>query len=187
VVASVTLVGSLCRPEAIVKREITLRIGNDEVTFVASRSGQRIVIEHDGHTYDVELVSDKTIGSADAIQASTAARPERAAPSPAAASPPKTGGVAGVAGSGLQTGTATVPTGSAHIAAQMAGVVREVLIQPGNRVRAGEKIVVLEAMKMEIDVYSPADGTVEDVLVSVGQNVVGGEPLALLGATSGEA
>jgi len=175
-----------------VKREITLKVGDDEITLVVSRTGNRIVIERDGQTYEVEVVSDSpvdsAIGSADSIRVSPAARPQGAAPAPAlAVVSPIGSGVAGrSAGSGSTTDAVrSAPAGSVQIVAQMAGVVREVLKKPGDQVREGEKVVVLEAMKMEIEVFSPADGTVTEVRVSEGQNVAGGEPLVLLDSASG--
>jgi biotin carboxyl carrier protein len=60
----------------------------------------------------------------------------------------------------------------------MPGTVLEVLVSPGDVVSAGQVLVLLEAMKMELAVHAPADGTVSAVHVSGGELVRAGQPLA---------
>jgi len=74
-------------------------------------------------------------------------------------------------------------TGShGSLAAPMPATVRQVAVEAGARVRQGEVLVVLEAMKMELPVRAPADGTVvgvkcrEGELVQAGQELVELEP-----------
>jgi pyruvate carboxylase subunit B len=69
---------------------------------------------------------------------------------------------------------------STPITAQMPGVVLRVTAQPGTAVSAGQSILVLEAMKMEIQVTAPSDGTVQEVLVSQGDHVKNGQELATI-------
>ena len=63
------------------------------------------------------------------------------------------------------------------LTAQMPGQVIAVLVSAGDSVQAGQTLVVLEAMKMEIRVAAPADGVVKKVLVSVGDIVERGQSL----------
>ncbi len=63
----------------------------------------------------------------------------------------------------------------------MPGTVLKVVAGPGTAVKAGEVILVLEAMKMENDIVAPADGTVKQVLVSKGSSVNTDDVLAVLG------
>ena len=63
------------------------------------------------------------------------------------------------------------------LVAPMPGKVLEVSVEPGQRVEAGQVLVVLEAMKMEHRVTAPADGTVTAVLVAVGDQVATGAEL----------
>ena len=49
--------------------------------------------------------------------------------------------------------------------------------EAGDEVKAGETVLILEAMKMETEVTAPADGTVEEVAVEVGQAVQNGQVL----------
>jgi biotin carboxyl carrier protein len=58
-----------------------------------------------------------------------------------------------------------------EVKAPMPGLVLDVLVSPGQTVVAGEKILILEAMKMENAIKSPADGTVASVHVTKGQAV----------------
>lgn len=59
----------------------------------------------------------------------------------------------------------------------MAGTVKEVKVTAGEQVSAGQLVVVMEAMKMDIDVTAAAAGTVAEVHVSPGDNRAAGQPL----------
>lgn len=48
----------------------------------------------------------------------------------------------------------------------------KVLVKPGQAVKAGETLTILESMKMEIPVESPVAGTVKEVKIQEGGNVV---------------
>jgi acetyl/propionyl-CoA carboxylase alpha subunit len=69
-------------------------------------------------------------------------------------------------------------TGS--LLAPMPGTVVSVEVAPGDELRRGAAVVVLEAMKMEHTLYAPTDGVVESVAVSVGQQVNTGMTLAVI-------
>jgi urea carboxylase len=62
----------------------------------------------------------------------------------------------------------------------MSASVWQIAVQPGQRVGAGERIVILEAMKMEFVVVAPIDGVVEVVNCSRGGMVTAGQTLAAL-------
>lgn len=66
----------------------------------------------------------------------------------------------------------------AEVAAPMPGVLIGSHARPDQRVRRGDLLFVVEAMKMELRVEAPADGTVRRVLASVGQTVERGQRLA---------
>ena len=63
------------------------------------------------------------------------------------------------------------PTNANHVPAPMPGKVSSVAVRAGQQVQAGERLLSIEAMKMETAVYSPHDGTVSDLLVKVGSVV----------------
>lgn len=57
------------------------------------------------------------------------------------------------------------------VPAHIPGVIREVLVKPGDRVRWGQSLLVLEAMKMQNDITAPRDAVVRLVHVRPGQMV----------------
>ncbi|WP_172192595.1 biotin carboxylase N-terminal domain-containing protein [Actinomyces faecalis] len=63
------------------------------------------------------------------------------------------------------------------IAAPMQAVVTRICVEPGQQVRSGDLMVVLESMKMENYVHSPVDGVVRQIPVGAGRTVSAGEVL----------
>jgi biotin carboxyl carrier protein len=70
--------------------------------------------------------------------------------------------------------------GPAKVSAPMPGKIVRVVAAAGQEVRAGECLVVMEAMKMENEIRSPRDGRIKDVLVKEGQAVESGALLILV-------
>ncbi len=66
---------------------------------------------------------------------------------------------------------AAAPAGATVIKAPMPGTIIKVNAKPGDAVKRGDVLCVLEAMKMENDIMAPDDGTVATVAVSAGQTV----------------
>ena len=64
----------------------------------------------------------------------------------------------------------------------MAGKVVEVRVAPGDEVEEGQVLFVLESMKMQIEVASPAAGVVREVLVRADDVLEGPDTLAVLSA-----
>jgi acetyl/propionyl-CoA carboxylase alpha subunit len=83
-----------------------------------------------------------------------------------------------VASDEAEAGPLAAADGSLH--APMPGTVLRVDVREGQEVAAGEPLVVLEAMKMELAVSAPADGTVTAVLVAAGDLVARGQALVEL-------
>ncbi|MDK2783686.1 MAG: glutaconyl-CoA/methylmalonyl-CoA decarboxylase subunit gamma, partial [Thermococcaceae archaeon] len=63
----------------------------------------------------------------------------------------------------------------------MPGKVLRILVREGDEVKAGQGLLVLEAMKMENEIPSPRDGVVKKILVKEGDTVDTGQPLIELG------
>lgn len=70
--------------------------------------------------------------------------------------------------------------GSVEVTASVPGKVFKIEANTGATVKAGDPIVILEAMKMEIPVVAPEDGTVAGINVSVGDAVESGDVLATM-------
>ncbi|BCU82268.1 acetyl-CoA carboxylase biotin carboxyl carrier protein subunit [Polycladomyces abyssicola] len=66
------------------------------------------------------------------------------------------------------------------IQANMAGTVLQVLVKPGDEVKSGQDVMILESMKMEIPIAAEADGTVKSVPVEIGSFVGEGDVLVEL-------
>ena len=111
-----------------------------------------------GTAYDVTVEEGTATGQAAA---------PKAAPKPVPQSAPKAAPKA--AGAGTVVVAASVP-----------GKVCKVEASVGQAVRAGDSIVILEAMKMEIPVVAPQDGTVASIDVAVGDAVETGDSLATM-------
>jgi len=81
---------------------------------------------------------------------------------------------------------AAIPTpleggsGSVEIHSQTPGNVWKVLVNPGDTVNEGDKIMILEAMKMEIDIPAPKSGKIASINVNVNDAVTDGQLLATM-------
>jgi len=113
-----------------------------------------------GNVYDV-TVEEKGAGAALAAPVRRAAAPV-AAPAPAAAKPAAGG------------------AGSIEVKAGAAGKVFKIEAKVGQAVKKGDAVVIIEAMKMEIPVVAPEDGTVASIDVNVGDPIESGAVLATL-------
>jgi acetyl-CoA carboxylase biotin carboxyl carrier protein len=69
---------------------------------------------------------------------------------------------------------------SGEVRAHITGVVFQVIAQAGTRVAAGDPILILESMKMEIPVEAPRAGVVQSVPVAEGATVQEGDVVAVL-------
>ena len=106
-----------------------------------------------------------TVEETGSISAPTAA--PVAAPKAAPAAAPKA--AAPAAGAGAVKVSASVP-----------GKVLKVVASVGQAVKAGDNIIILESMKMEIPVVAPQDGTVASIDTSEGASVENGDTLATM-------
>lgn len=68
-----------------------------------------------------------------------------------------------------------------EIKALLPGSVWKIIANPGQSVNEGDKIMILESMKMEIDVVAPRGGVVKSINVAVNDKVVEGQVVAVLG------
>ena len=110
------------------------------------------IVRVNGTEYEVEV--EMVGGGAPAAAPAAAAAPKAAPAAKKAAG----------AGTAVTTGTA--------------GKVWKVVAAEGDAVKSGDSIVILEAMKMEIPVVAPCDGTVSSIVVSEGEELASGATVA---------
>jgi biotin carboxyl carrier protein len=67
--------------------------------------------------------------------------------------------------------TATASANDVTVNAPMQGNIFKVLVQPNQVVKAGDVLIILEAMKMENEIVAPVSGTVSSILVNEGNSV----------------
>jgi len=67
-----------------------------------------------------------------------------------------------------------------EVKAHITGVVFQIAAKAGDAVTAGDPVIVLESMKMEIPVEAPRSGRLKEIIVAEGQTVQEGDTIALL-------
>ena len=72
------------------------------------------------------------------------------------------------------------PSNPLHIGAPIPAMISSIATSVGKPIKKGDKIAVLEAMKMQTTLYASADGVVEDILVQVGESVESKDLIAKL-------
>ena len=77
----------------------------------------------------------------------------------------------------LEKGAKSLSKAEGGLSAPMPGTVLDVMVTVGQRVREGQPLMTMEAMKMESEVKSPAAGKISELHVSTGDTVQAGEPL----------
>jgi glutaconyl-CoA decarboxylase len=122
-----------------------------------------------GAAYDVQVEELGTSSPAAAPSAPASAAPAVPAPKEAA---PKV--------AAAPAAKPAAPAGGETISSPMPGTIVSVNVKPGQSVKKGDVLVVLEAMKMENEIMAPHDAQVSAVLVNKGDSVESGTPLVTL-------
>ena len=121
-------------------------------------SKYRITVEGKTYEMDVELIgANGAVVAPVAKAASPVVTAPKAAPAPAKAKPAE--------------------VGSGSVVAPMPGTILKVLKATGDAVKAGEVVLILEAMKMENEITAPASGTVGSLNLTEGSTGAGGDLL----------
>lgn len=115
----------------------------------------KYVVTLNGKNYEVEVEKNTAKITNTTAAAAPAAPAPKATPAPAPAAAP--------APAPAPAPVAAAPAGGANVTAPMPGTVLNVVAPVGTAVKAGDVILVLEAMKMENDIVAPVDGTVASV------------------------
>ena len=136
-------------------KEYTFKInGKDYAVTIGEAEGKLLSVNVNGANYQVELENAPVAAP---VQASTPAAPAAVAP---AAAP------------------ATAPAGAGEkVNSPLPGVIVEVSVKEGQAVKAGQKVAVLEAMKMENEIPAPKDGTITAIHVQKGDSILEGAPV----------
>lgn len=135
--------------------------GHDYKVEIDSIEGNIAKVNVNGKDY--EVLMDEEVPAAKAA-------PEAAAPA------------AAVQAAAPAAPKADVPAGEGKaVTSPLPGVILEVSVAKGDKVKAGQKVAVLEAMKMENDIEADCDGIVTKVLVSKGDSVLEGAQIVLIG------
>ena len=123
---------------------------------IGEAEGKMLTVHVNGAPYQVEL--EQAPAAAPAAPAAPA--PQTApAPAPAPAAP---------------------ALGGEKVLSPLPGVIVEVSVKEGQAVKAGQKVAVLEAMKMENEIPAPKDGTVTAILVNKGDSILEGAPVVTI-------
>ncbi|MBO4711873.1 acetyl-CoA carboxylase biotin carboxyl carrier protein subunit [bacterium] len=148
------------------KYELTIK-GKKFDVEVKDFGGATAKVAVNGNEYDVDITY-----KGGEVVAFTPSAPRPAAPRAAAVAAP------------VAAAPAAAPAGDVsgnNVVAPMPGLIMKVLVKVGDTVTVGQKVMTMEAMKMENDINAGSAGTVKAVLVKEGDNVKEHQPLVTIG------
>lgn len=139
--------------------KVMVRKNSDTIKPVTKSSSNQFSVTVNGHNYNVEVADGFDNFKVKSI---TPAKPSQSTET-------------------KEEVKAVSSTGASNeITATMSAGVFKILINIGDSVKAGQTVVILEAMKMEIPIEAGCDGEVEEILISQGQTVEDGQLLVKL-------
>ena len=133
--------------------------GKDYAVAIVEADGKMLTVNVNGADYQVELENAPVAAPAAAPVASKPADAPAAAP---AAAPKATG-----AGSTIKS--------------PLPGIIISIDVKEGQAVKRGQKVAVIEAMKMENDILAECDGTVTAIHANKGDSVLEGADIVTIG------
>ena len=133
--------------------------GKDYAVTIGEAEGRTLSVNVNGADYQVELENAPVAAPAPVQTAAPAAAAAVAPAAPAPAAP---------AGAGEKVNS------------PLPGVIVEVSVKEGQAVKAGQKVAVLEAMKMENEIPAPKDGTITAIHVNKGDSILEGAPVVTI-------
>ncbi len=137
--------------------------GKDYDVTIGEAEGKMLQVNVNGADYQVELENAPASAPAAPAAAPAAAAPAAATPAPAAPAAPK------------------APAGAGEkVNSPLPGVIVEVSVKEGQAVKSGQKVAVLEAMKMENEISAPKDGTITAIHVNKGDSILEGAPIVTI-------
>lgn len=155
-----------------------LRIGDEQREFDAARQGDRLHITDGDHTTEVIILHR------DEATLLLEIRPTKGTPRRVRLVGARRGDhrllwVDGrtLSAERVRQRAGKAPAADGSLAAAIPAVVSQLLVAPGDIVSAGDKLILLESMKMVIPIVAPHGGQVSRVLCAVGDSVPAGVPL----------
>lgn len=141
-------------------KNYSFRINGKDYNVAIEESGaSSLTVDVNGTPYQVELASDTPVAEVHPSVTENKAD----VPSGVPAAPV----VSQAAGSGA----------AAQVSSPLPGVIVEVSVKEGQAVKAGQKVAVLEAMKMENEIPATKDGLIAAIHVNKGDSVLEGAPI----------
>ena len=150
------------------KKRIRFQFEGNTYIVDVEREGNILTLERGGAVYQVTLLPEE----------------KRQIPAGRQAAPPESVSQAPAVSRTAQAPAVSVPvmaqqvpvtehavSDAGNLAAPITGVVKELKAASGRRVEKGQIVLVMEAMKMDIDVYAPVSGVINKVMVRQGENV----------------
>ncbi|MBP5380831.1 MAG: biotin/lipoyl-binding protein [Bacteroidaceae bacterium] len=143
-------------------QELKFKIDGAEYTAnVEEKEGGKLQVTVNGKAYEVEVPGHvAAVPKVQPIRPAVAAAPAAA---PVAAAPKK------------------ASAGAGAITAPLPGTITSIEVKEGDAVKAGQTVIVMEAMKMANNITAEADGTVKAILVAQGAQVQSGDALIEIG------
>jgi len=168
------------------KKQIRFQFKGTLHTVDVERDGNELTLESSGVTYQVTLLPEEG-----AAKKPSAAKAKKSRPAPMAAvakSVPTAAPTAVAPAAPAPSQPAAAPAAPAPsqpaaaasaniLTAPLTGVVKEIKAAEGGKAEAGEVVIVMEAMKMDIDISAQVSGTVQEVYVRQGDSVSANQQL----------
>ncbi|RKX90746.1 MAG: hypothetical protein DRP84_12695 [Spirochaetes bacterium] len=135
------------------KRKVSFQYNGKLYTVNVERIGNEIIIEHNGEVYKINLIQeDQTQEKKETISVrsdlSTSLTPSESA-----------------------VAYSSETDNNSILLAPMTGIINEIKIKIGSKVKRGDTVIVLEAMKMYIDIHAHKSGIVKEIFVTPGENI----------------
>ncbi len=133
--------------------------GKDYAVKIGEAEGKNLTVNVNGADYQVELENAPVQAAQPVIPSAASVSPEAA---PAAAAPK-------AAGNGVT------------IKSPLPGIIISIDVKEGQAIKRGQKVAVIEAMKMENDILAEADGTITAIHARKGDSVLEGADIVTIG------
>lgn len=143
------------------KKNIKFELNGNKYSVDVERQGDVLVLNNEGKEVKVTLLEGEKQKARPRPQAPAAA----SGPAPAAAPAPS---------------PAPAAAGSGDVVAPMTGTIKEVKVAKGDQVKADQLVVLMEAMKMDIEVFAHSAGTVQEIFLAPGSSVTENQPIIKL-------